>query len=388
MERSDERVGGLRRFLTFAGRSLAVPLLAIVTALVVGAAIMALSGDAPLVAYRGLFEGAFGGLNAISRTIRQSIPFILTGLSVAFAFKAGLFNIGASGQFLMGTVASVAVGISLPGLPAVVHLPLAILAGLVGGALWGAIPGALKVWRGAHEVITTIMLNFVASLFAGWTVYAGSADQPPGPLSDPEAARRAISQTPLVHASARIPQLLPGVLDRVNWGIVLAVLVAALIWWILRKSTFGFEVETVGHSLHAARYAGMHAGRTLIATMAIAGALAGLAGTIQTLGLNYRFAPEFTGRAGFEGITVALLGRADPFGVVGAALLIGALNAGAARMQFVSGVSSQIIQVVQALVLVFVAAPEMVRWIYRLRRPRPEEELAEATLAARWGEQA
>jgi len=389
MDALSERGTGRTGWLTTLGRSLVVPALAMLTALLTGAVIMLLSGDDPLRAYVGLFEGAFGGARAVSRTIRQATPFILTGLSVAFAFKAGLFNIGASGQFMMGTIASVAVGISLPGLPMVVHLPLAILAGLLGGALWGAIPGALKVWRGAHEVITTIMLNFVASLFAGWTVFAGGGQgQTPGPLSDPQAASRAISQTSPVHASARLPQILPGVLDRVHWGILVAILAAAVVWWLLRKSTLGFEIQTVGHNVHAARYAGMRVGRTMVLTMAIAGALAGLAGTVQTLGLHYRFAPEFTGQAGFEGITVALLGKADPIGVIGAAFLIGAMDAGAPRMQFVSGVSSQLIQVIQALVLMFVAAPEMIRSLYRLRRARAVEESVESPLAARWGEQA
>ena len=179
------------RWFTRITHPLLMPLLALFTAFAVGAVIMLLSGENPLAAYAGLLQGAFGSVGAISRTLRTATPFILTGLSVAFAFKAGLFNIGASGQYLMGTAASVAVGVSLEGLPVYIHLPLALLAGLAGGALWGAIPGLLKVWRGAHEVITTIMLNYVASLFVGWLIYAGGTEgQQPGPLSDPVAAVR------------------------------------------------------------------------------------------------------------------------------------------------------------------------------------------------------
>ena len=375
-------------FLKTALRTVRMPLLSISTALLVGAIVMLLSGDNPLAAYWGLLRGAVGNLSALSQTIRKATPFILTGLSVAFAFKAGLFNIGASGQFLMGTIFSVAVGISFPGLPMVIHMPLALLAGILGGALWGAIAGWLKVWKGAHEVITTIMLNYIASLFASWTVYAGgTAGQKPGPLSDPEAAARAISETRDVFESARIPQLFPGIFDRVHWGIILAVLVALLVWWVLWKTTLGFEIRTVGQNAHAAHYAGIRVGRTMALSMAIAGGLAGLAGAVETLGLNYKFAPEFTGGVGFEGITIALLGQTHPFGVVLSSFLIGGLNAGSAKMQFDSGVAKEIIQVVQALVLAFVAAPEIIRSLYRLRKPTPEEILQQATAASSWSQE-
>jgi simple sugar transport system permease protein len=363
-----------------------MPALALFTALLVGAIVMLLSGDNPLAAYWGLLQGAFGSLDAISRTIRKATPFILTGLSVAFAFKAGLFNIGASGQFMMGTIFSVAVGVSFEGLPAVIHLPLALLAGALGGALWGGIAGWLKVWKGAHEVITTIMLNYIASLFAGWTVYAGgTAGQTPGPLSDPEAAARAISETRDVFMSARIPQFLPQVFDRVHWGVFLALLMAGLIWWVLWKTTLGFEIRTVGQNPNAARYAGIRVDRTVVLSMAVAGCLAGLAGAVETLGLNYKFAPEFTGGVGFEGITIALLGQTHPFGVVLSSFLMGGLYSGASKMQFDSGVAKEIIQVVQALVLAFVAAPEIIRSIYRLRKPSMEEELQQTTVSSTWG---
>ncbi len=369
-------------------RTVRMPLLAITTALLIGAIVMLLSGDNPLAAYWGLLRGAVGSLSALSQTIRKATPFILTGLSVAFAFKAGLFNIGASGQFLMGTIFSVAVGVSFQGLPAVIHLPLALLAGIVGGALWGGIAGWLKVWKGAHEVITTIMLNYIASLFASWTVYAGgTAGQKPGPLSDPEAAARAISETRDVLESARIPQLLPQLFDRVHWGVILALAMAVLVWWVLWKTTLGFEIRTVGQNAHAAHYAGIRVGRTMVLSMAIAGGLAGLAGAVETLGLNYKFAPEFTGGVGFEGITIALLGQTHPFGVVLSSFLMGGLYAGSAKMQFDSGVDRQIIQVVQALVLAFVAAPEIIRFLYRLRKPTPEETLQQATAASSWSQE-
>ncbi|CAN5825136.1 ABC transporter permease [soil metagenome] len=353
------------RFLPRIGRALLLPVLALLTALVMGALIMWISGDDPIKAYKGLFSGAFGSGRGWASTVRRMAPLILTGLSVAVAFKAGLFNIGASGQFLMGTVFSVAAGLYFAALPLAIHLPLALLAGVLGGMLWGAIPGALKVYTGAHEVIVTIMLNYIASLFTGWTVFAGTQGQAHGPLWDKTAG--AISTTPDIAESARIP-LLFAAPYRVHAGIFLVLAVVILIWWLLYKTTIGFEIRTVGQNLKAAQYAGMHVNWTIILTMLIAGGLAGLAGAIETLGVNYKFAPEFGGAVGFAGITVALLGQTNPFGVVLAAFMFGALDAGASKMQFDAGVSTDIIQIIQALVLTFVAAPLIIRTIFRLRQ--------------------
>lgn len=362
-------------------RALLIPLLALVAALAAGALVMFLSGDDPVAAYSGLFQGAFGSGRAWATTIRKMIPFILTGLSVAVAFKAGLFNIGASGQFVMGTIAAVAVGINFEGLPALIHLPLALLAGIAGGMLWGAIPGVLKVYTGAHEVIVTIMLNYIASLFGGWTVYAGGTQgQTPGPLWDRTAGP--ISETPDVLASAQIPWLF-GPPYRVHYGVFLALAVAVFIWWLIYKTPLGFEIRTVGQNMRAARYAGIRVNFTVILTMAVAGGLAGLAGAIETLGLNHKFAPEFGGAVGFDGITVALLGQTHPFGVVLASLLFGALDGGAAKMQFESGVPADIIQIIQALVLTFVAAPLIIRTIFRIRRQ--PDEMEPTTLSTSWG---
>ncbi len=362
------------------GRALLVPVLAVVTALMIGAVVMLIFGDDPLRAYTGLFAGAFEWGRPISTTIRKMTPLILTGLSVAVAFKAGLFNIGASGQFIMGTVASVAVGIHFEGLPSFLHVPLALLAGIAGGMVWGAIPGILKVTTGAHEVIITIMLNYIAANFAGWTVYAGGTQgQTPGPLWDPTAGP--VSETPDVLLSAQLPWLVAPPY-RIHLGVVLALLAALLMWWLIYKTIIGFEIRTVGLNAKAARYAGMRVSQRIVLAMALAGALAGLAGAIETLGLNHKFAPEFGGAVGFDGITVALLGQTHPLGVVLAAFMLGALDAGAARMQFDSGVAADIIQIIQALVLIFVAAPTIIRSIYRLREP--EDEVETTTLSAGW----
>lgn len=355
-------------------RPLIVPGLALLTALIIGAVVMLLAGDNVVAAYEGLFLGAFGSARAWSTVARNLAPLLLTGLSVAIAFKAGLFNIGAAGQFLMGSISAAAVGIHFAGLPMLIHLPLALLAGIGGGLIWGAIPGALKAYTGAHEVITTIMLNYVASNFASWTV---SND---GPLRDPTSG--AIAETPDVLISARIPFIFERPYN-VHWGIPLAILVAVFVWWLIYKTTLGFEIRTVGQNMKAARYAGIRVNWTIILTMAIAGGLAGLAGAVETLGLIHRFAPEFGGGVGFDGITVALLGQTNPLGIILASFLLGALNAGAARMQFDSGVAADIIQVIQALVLMFVAAPAMIRWLFRVRLR--EDEIEQTNLSGSWG---
>lgn len=362
------------------GRSLLLPLLALLTALVIGAIVMVLFGDNPLKAYRGLFLGAFGGGSKWAVTILKMTPLVLTGLSVMVAFKAGLFNIGASGQFIMGTIACVAVGVNFEGLPQFIHVPLALTAGVLGGMIWGAIPGILKVYTGAHEVIVTIMLNYIASLFAAWTVYAGGTQgQTPGPLWDPTAGAR--SETPDIFASAQLPWLFEPPY-RVSIGIILALLVAILIWWLIYKRTLGFEIRTVGQNIKAARYAGMNVNWVIVLSMILAGGLAGLAGTIETLGFNHKFSPELTGAVGFDGITVALLGQTHPLGVVLSAFLLGAMDTGASRMQFDSGVRPEIIQIIQALVLAFVAAPLIVKQLYRIK---PSSRGEGTVFSSGWG---
>ena len=345
--------------------ALLIPALAVFTALVIGGIIMFIFGDDPIAAYRGLFSGAFGDARGWSATVRKMTPLILTGLSVAVAFKAGLFNIGASGQFIMGSIASVAVGVNFEGMSPWLHAPLALIAGVAVGAIWGAIPGILKVYTGAHEVIVTIMLNYIASLFASWTVYAGGTKgQSTGPLWDPTAGAR--SETPDVLASAQLPWIF-GPPYRIHLGVALALITAAVIWWVIYRMTLGFEIRTVGENPKAAKYAGIRVNWVVILAMMIAGGLAGLAGGVETLGLNHKFATEFTGAVGFDGITTALLGQNNPIGVVLASFLIGAMDAGGTRMQFESGVPADIIGVIQGLVLAFVAAPLIVRQIYRIR---------------------
>jgi general nucleoside transport system permease protein len=257
------------------------------------------------------------------------------------------------------------------------HLILAVVAGTLAGAFWGAIPGFLKARSGAHEVIVTIMLNYVAIQMTSFLVS--------GPMKDPNPLI-ANAQTPKILQSARLPPLLPDPVYRVHWGFVVAILAAIGIWWLLSKSTLGFEIRTVGANPQAARYAGIAVGRTMVVAMAISGGLAGLGASLEVVGLNFYHTAGFSVGYGFDSIAVALLGRSNPFGVIPSALLFGALRAGSSRMQFLSQIPIDIINVIQALVLIFVAAPALIKWLYRIRIPREVESVAgDVQFSSGWG---
>ena len=358
-----------------------VTVLAIFTALVVGAVLIVFSDervlstwgyffaapgdalsaswDAVSAAYGALFSGAFGGSGPLSETIVAATPLMLAGLGVALGFRAGLFNIGAEGQLLAGALLAGLAGFSLRGLPVVVHLPLALLAGFAGGALCGFIPGILKARTGAHEVITTIMLNYVVAYFSLYLL-ASSLYRRPGRI-DP------ISK--FVAVPSRLPHL-AGQGLRLHAGIIVALLAAGAVAWLLGRSTWGFELRVAGANPDAALTAGIDVGRATVMAMVLSGALAGLAGANQVLGLQFSLAPGFSAGIGFDAITVALLGRASPIGVVLAALLIGALRAGGLNMQAATGTPIDIVTVIQSLIVIFVAAPALVRAIFRIKAAR------------------
>ena len=362
--------------------AIAVPILAVITAVVIGSALMFAAGYDPILAYSGLADGAFGNARGIARSLLNMTPLVFAGLSVAFAFKGGLFNIGAEGQLFIGAITAAWVGFAFD-LPPYIHMPLALLAGSLAGAFWGAMPGFLKAFTGAHEVITTIMFNFIAINLTSWLISAGGENMSPGPLSDPIGRQHALARTPNILDSAKLPVLVEAPGRDIHLGVVLALVVAAIIWFLVWRTTFGFELRMVGLNPSAARYAGVNVAMTTILTMAIAGGLAGMAGAVQTLGVNHRFESNQSIGYGFDSIAVALLGQTHPLGVVLAAFLFGSMNAGTTRMQRWSDVSSEIILVVQALILMFVAADQIIRYIYRIRPRRPEEV---QQLSAGWGQ--
>ena len=358
-------------------QTLLVQALAVLTGLVAGAVLIWVTGGDPILAYGGLWEGSFGRAASISETLVWSTPYILAGLAVGLAFRGGLFNIGAEGQLSVGALVGAWAGFAIPGVPWPLHMVLALAAGTLAGAIWAGFAGLLKARTGAHEVITTIMLNYVALGVTGYLLA--------GLLKDPSPFV-VIAQTPKVMESARIPTLLPDL--RVHWGLILALLLAVGSWWLLFRSTIGFAIRTVGLNPSAARYAGISIGSTVVLTMAISGALAGLAGAIEVLGVNYYHTPGFSVGYGFDSIAVALLGKSHPFGVIPAALLFAALRAGATRMQFVSQIPIDIISVVQGIILLLVAADELVRRVYRIGGRSPvasAERTAEGTVARSWG---
>jgi simple sugar transport system permease protein len=428
--------------------TLSMPLLAIFTAFVIGGIVIWItSGSFQTVveAYTGLIRGALFKERGLSESLVASVPYILLSLAVAIGFKAGLFNIGVEGQFYIGAVSAAWAGQAVQGLPAIIHLPLALLAGAVGGAIWAAIPGYLKARTGAHEVITTIMMNYIAFRLTEYLVSDPLKDKVatavqtsrvspaaelwtlaaiPKRLEDPLNAlfvaiiigliaaliarwavnRRRVSTRQqrrlIIWGTAAIVGViaffvLPALTrvwwpftdqyDRLHVGLFLALGAAVWVWWFMQRTTRGFELRTVGANPGAARYAGVNITRNIVLTMALSGALAGIAGTIEVLGVSIcRCLPLFFSSGyGFDSIAIALLAKNNPFGIIAGSFLWGAMRNGSDLMELNSGVSKYVISLIQALVLLFVAAPAIVRWMYRIKRaPRPEEE---APLTRGWG---
>ena len=431
---------------------LSMPALATLMAFIGGAIIIWLTSGSlgtMFAAYEGMINGAFLKTRAFTETLVAMTPYVFLGLGLAIGFKAGLFNIGVEGQFYIGAITSVWAGIVFTGLPAIVNLPLVILAGALGGAIWAGIPGFLKARTGAHEVITTMMMNYIAFRFTEYLISDPLRDrhssavqtirvspnaelwslwQIPEKLADPLNAlgvalifaffgfvlarwllgRRNFAARYPAPAQRRLLMiglsLAVGVVaffalpllakawwpfsdqyDRLHIGFVISIGAAVAVWWLMYKTTLGFEMRTVGANPNAARYAGINISRNIIITMALSGALAGLAGTSEVLGVvGCRCLPLFFSSGyGFDSIALALLAKNNPFGILLGAFLFGAMRNGSDLMELNSGVSKYVISTIQALVLLFVAAPAMVRYLLRMRAPGKVE--GEAPLTRGWG---
>lgn len=362
---------------------IAVPVAAVVLGLVLGGVVIVLSSGfasgsfdpgSPFAAFGALAEGAglFGNVNGLINTLVQAAPLALGGLAVGVGFKAGLFNIGAQGQFLMGALGSASVGAAVASQPAALAITASLLAGAVLGAFWGFIPGLLKAATGAHEVVTTIMLNFIAGTLVGYLVT--------GPLGAPGFS---FARTGPIGNSA-----LPILFGRnLHLGVLIALIAVPVVWWLLYRSTIGFEVRTTGANPSAARYAGMSPRRLIVMTLSFCGLLAGLAGAGQILGISGFMNASYGSSIGFDSIAVALLGRAHPVGILLAALLFGAMRAGSGLMQIRAGIPVEIIDVIQALILFFLAADVIVRRVLRLRAVRTGVDELQ-TVTRSYGEQA
>ncbi|MBY6062492.1 ABC transporter permease [Microbacterium esteraromaticum] len=324
--------------------------------------------DAVAGAYAALFRGAIYNYNAdtfatgirpLTETLKFATPLIAAGLGVGLAFRAGLFNIGGQGQMLMAAAAAGYVATAMD-LPIGLHLVAAIVAGMAAAAIWGGIAGFLKARTGAHEVITTIMLNNIAVYLLAWMLATQGILQAPG-SSNPKTAPMA--------ETAQLPQLL-GPQYKLHAGFLLALLAVAFTWWLLERSALGFRFRAVGENPAAARVAGIDVGRMYFVVMLIAGALVGIAGVSQVLGTEVSgFSGGIDAGIGFDAITVALLGRSAPLGILGAGLLFGAFKTGGFTMQSAEGIPVEIILVVQSLIVLFIAAPPLVRAMFGLPQP-------------------
>ena len=388
--REQERPGVLQQIL---GGSALMSVLAVVLALFIGGLLIAFADEdtreaatyffarpldtlsaglsAMTEAYVAMFRGSvfdwqaatFAGMvNPLTESMVFAVPLILAGLGIAVGFRAGLFNIGAQGQIIVGAIVAAWLGFAFD-LPPVIHLLAAILGGAIGGAVWGGIPGVLKARFGANEVIVTIMLNYIAVYLISYILKQPGFN--PG---------RTGQRSPAVSPDATYPLLVPQWLwpdngFRLHWGFVVAILATIFVWWLMERSTVGFQIRAVGANPAAARTAGMSVGRITVITMVVAGALAGLAATGQVLGTERSLTAGVAASFGFDAITVALLGRSRPWGTFFAGLLFGALKAGGFLMQSLTSTPIDIVLVVQSLIVLFIAAPPLVRSVFRLPDP-------------------
>jgi ABC-type uncharacterized transport system permease subunit len=324
-------------------------LLGTILALLVGAIILLLFGENPVTAYQALLKGALGSRRTIAETMLSTTPLILGGLAVAVGFRCGLFNMGVEGQIVLGGLLPAYLGYAIS-LPWYIHLPLGLVSGMLVGAVWGAIPGYLKARYRIHEVITTIMLNYIAFAIGGYMVAVG------GPMKE---IGESLPASPKILETARLTRLLEG--TRLTGGIFIALAVAVLIWVFLFKTRLGYKLRAVGLNPDAAEYAGISAQKFTVVAMLLSGALGGLAGAVEVLGVHYRFFENFSPGYGWDAIAVALLGLLHPAGVVAAAFLLGGLRSGSVAMQAVAQISKDVVLVLTALIIFFTAMNQSLR---------------------------
>ncbi len=328
-------------------------LFAIIVALIIGAILIKISGYSIVKAYTTLFNGAFGSAYNFSQTLVKTIPLIFTGLAVAIGFQSGLLNIGAEGQLFWGAFATAIIVLTFPGLPALLLVPLGIIVGALAGGIWAGIPGYLKSKTGAHEVVTTIMFNYIAIL--GTTFLIKNYFKEAGP----------VDQTEKIPEAAQLPEIMEH--TDLSWALLIAFIVVIVISFILNKTSLGYDIKAVGQNASAAEYGGINSGKMTVITMMISGAVAGLAGSMIVMGVLHRFITNFSPGYGFTGIAVAVMGKNRPWGVLLAALLFGALEAGGMSMQLFAKIPKDLMTVVQGLVILFVAAPSLYNIITGLK---------------------
>jgi general nucleoside transport system permease protein len=355
----------------------ALPILATIAALLVGAVMLLLLKVNPIEAYRAMWEGAFGSKNALAETLVKATPLLLVGLGICISFRGDVINIGGEGQMIVGAIAGTVVGLTLVDWPGWAVIPIALLVGFIGGAFWGGIPGVLKAYFNVNEILSTVMMNAIAVQLMNFMLR--------GPMIDPSQAQLAskIPQTARLLEGFRLPRWVP---TRLHLGALIAVVLAVLVYILLWRTTWGYRIRAVGQNPDASRYAGIKVKRYVVLALVLSGAFAGLAGVMQVYGVNYRMitdgsASGFTGSAGFNGIVAALFGQLHPIGTIPASILFGALLVGANKMQRVVQVPSALITALNGLVVVFVVSSEI--W----RRRRQKKRLAIATAEAEGGDE-
>lgn len=338
-------------------RTIFLPIIAILSALIVGAILILIAGANPIAAYTALFQESLFDYFGFGNTLTRMTPLLFTSLGVLVALKAGQFNIGGEGQIYLGALGSTLIGLYVQGLPAFIHIPLALLFGFLFAAVWGWIPGYLKAMRGVNEVITTLLLNYIAVNLVSYLVQ--------NPLKAPNAPS---PYSPLIAKSAQLP-ILPGSLA--HGGIFLALLVAAILWVLLQRTPLGYQITAVGFNPIASGYAGISVQRTIMLVMALAGGLAGLAGSCEVMGLKYRLFEEVSPGYGFDAIAIAFLSRGSVLGVVLTSLFFAALRSGANVMQRSAGVPVTVVFAIQGLTVLFIAIGLALE--SRIQRISPEQ---------------
>lgn len=349
-----------------------LPVFATLAALALGAVMLLFLRANPLTAYGAMVEGAFGSPNALAETVVKATPLLLVGLGICISFRGDVINIGGEGQMILGAILATFIGISLPDWPAWIAVPLAMVVGFLGGAIWGGIPGVLKAYFNVNEILSTIMMNAIAVQLMNFLLK--------GPMLDPVQLDRdsRIPETARLPEAFDLPRLIP---TRLHLGAAIAVILAILVYILLWRTTLGYRIRAVGQNPHASRYAGINVKRNIVLALLLSGAFAGLAGAIQVYGLNHRMftdgsATGFTGSAGFNGIVAALFGQLHPLGTIPASFLFGAMLVGANKLQRVVQVPSALITALNGLVVIFVVSSEI--W----RRRRQRRRLSQAVLEA------
>lgn len=360
---SEKRESNLQVFLN----SVKFPLISIFVSFIIGSLFIMWTGNNPLVAYGALFGGSFGNFGAFGDTLWKSIPLIFTGLSVAFAFRTGLFNIGAEGQYVIGAIFTVSAAWIFRGLPGIILVPLILTAGALGGALWAAIPGVLKAKLGVHEVIVTIMLNYVGLFTSNYLVRTALN---PSNLQGTEVK----AHTVLVPEQGRLTILSdifpPLGYSSLHTGIFIAIACAIIAYIVLFKTTLGYEIRSVGNNPYASEYGGINISKNIVLAMVISGVFAGLAGATMVTGLTYKV-NQSSGQAGygFTGIAVALVGKNHPIGVIFSAILFGALSNGSRNMQM-AGIPKEIVGIIQGIIIIFIAGEEMMKYFAKFSKKK------------------